>query len=176
VATFTDPGSTAGAGAYTAVITWGDGHTSAGTVVATGKGSYAVSGVNTYARAGSYPLSVRISRTGATVAAADTATVADSEWWASRTFQRVKKGQSVTPVLGTVTDTNPLASAGDFTVTIDWGDGQTSAGLLRADPKAGLDIVGTHTYKAVGSYTLKVTITETGGDTVTVNPLIAVDP
>jgi ELWxxDGT repeat protein len=176
VATFAHP-SGAAAAAYTATITWGDGHTSAGTIAAAGKGTYTVSGAHTYARAGSFALSVKISKAGgATVTAFGTATVADSGWWASRTFERVKKGQAATPVLGTVTDTNPLAAAGDFTVTIDWGDGQTSAGLVRVDPKGGFDVVGTHTYKAVGLYTLKVVITETGGDAVTINPLIAVDP
>ncbi len=175
VATFTDP--TGPGGSYTATITWGDGHTTAGTVSATGKGSYAVSGGNTYARAGSYPLSVKISKVGGgTVTATGTATVTDSEWWAGRTFERVKKGQSTTVVLGSVTDTNRLASAGDFTVQISWGDGQTSAGLLRPNAKGGFDIVGTHTYSVLGSFTLQVTITETGGDTVVINPLIAVDP
>ncbi len=176
VATFSDPAGAA-ATSYTATITWGDGHSTAGTVALTGKGAYSVSGGNTYARAGSYPLSVKVSKAGsAPVTAAGTATVADSEWWAGRAFERVKVNQSATPVLGTVTDTNPLASAGDFAVTIDWGDGQTSAGLLRADPKGGFDLVGTHNYRAAGSFTLTATITEQGGDTVTIHPLIAVDP
>jgi ELWxxDGT repeat protein len=176
VATFADPAGAA-ATAYTATITWGDGHTSAGSVAAAGKGTYTVSGANTYARAGTFAVSVKISKSGGgTVTATGTATVADSEWWAGRTFERVKLGQSAAPVLASLTDTNPLASASDFLATIAWGDGTTSAGLLKVDPKGGFDVVGTHTYKAVGQYTLKVTITETGGDSVTINPLIAVDP
>jgi ELWxxDGT repeat protein len=176
VATFTDPGSTAAAAGYTALITWGDGHTSAGTVTATGKGTYSVSGTNTYTHAGNYAISVTITRSGGgMVMAQGTTTVTDAPFWASRVFQRVKKGQSLAPVLGTLTDTNPFAVAGDFTLLIGWGDGQKSNGTLKANAQKTFDIAGTHTYSTTGSYTLTVTITEVGGQSVMVHPLIAVD-
>jgi ELWxxDGT repeat protein len=180
VATFADPGSTGGAAAYRATITWGDGHTSAGTVTAGARGSYAVSGSNTYASAGSYAVSVTISRAGATAAASGTASVTAAEFWAVRLFQRVSVGQTQTLVLGTLASTNPLASAGEFTVKINWGDGQTSNGTLTPGPGSTsalklFAIGGTHKYTATGFYTLTITLTEVGGLTVTINPLIAVD-
>src|SRR5581483_3814488 len=42
VATFTDPGPAAAASSYTALITWGDGQTSPGTVTALGGGQFSV--------------------------------------------------------------------------------------------------------------------------------------
>ena len=173
VATFSDPGRTAGA--YTVLITWDDGHTSAGTVTATGHGTYVVTGTNTYAHAGSYAVGVKIGRAGATATAKGTATVADAPLWAGRVFQHVKKGQTTSLLLGTLTDTTPLAAAGDFTLLIDWGDGQKSNGTLKANARKTFDISGTHKYTATGSYTLTVTITEKGGQTIAIKPLIAVD-
>ena len=60
VATFTTPDTVDSAAAFTAVITWGDGSTSAG-VVTGGNGSFIASGTHTYAAAGSYAVSVQIS-------------------------------------------------------------------------------------------------------------------
>src|SRR5262249_53538220 len=59
VATFTTPDKIDGAAAFTAVITWGDGSTTAG-VVSGSNGSFTVSGSHTYAAAGSPAVSVLI--------------------------------------------------------------------------------------------------------------------
>src|SRR5262249_15375114 len=56
VATFTNPDPFGSAGSYTALIMWGDGSTSAGTI--TGSGTLAVSGPHTYPDPGSYAVSV----------------------------------------------------------------------------------------------------------------------
>jgi uncharacterized protein (TIGR03118 family) len=71
------------------------------------------------------------------------------------------------------TDADPAAKASDFTATIDWGDGQTSAGTVAADTNGGFIVSGSHTYTDVGSSAVHVTITDTnttndpGGSTVT---------
>jgi RHS repeat-associated protein len=76
VASFTDPG--AQASDFTALISWGDGHTSAGTVTPNGPG-FDVAGANTYAAPGSYLVQVVIRRSdGRTATAVSRATVADS--------------------------------------------------------------------------------------------------
>ncbi len=175
VATFSDP-SPAPAGAYASVISWGDGQTSAGTVAALGGGRFAVSGSNTYAHAGTYTVSAQVSRPGGVKAAATTTvSVTDAPFWATRTFQRVGPGQPVTGVLGTLVDRNPLAAAGDFTVTIDWGDGTKSPGLLLPKGNGTFDIAGSHDYTSAGARTLDVAITDEGGRTVTTDPLVTVD-
>src|SRR5262249_30863934 len=48
------------AGSYRAFINWGDGHTTNGTVTAVGPVTFQVSGTNTYAVGGTYPLRVSV--------------------------------------------------------------------------------------------------------------------
>jgi hypothetical protein len=55
-------------------------------------------------------------------------------------------GQAFTGVVATITGADPQAQPGNFTATIDWGDGTTSDGTVTADPKGGFDLTGTHTY------------------------------
>ena len=75
VATFVNADPFGSATSYTAIITWGDGSTSAGTV--TGTGSLTVSGSHTYADPGTDVVSVQISHNlGDTTTATATATAA----------------------------------------------------------------------------------------------------
>jgi hypothetical protein len=60
VATFTNADPFGGANSYTAMITWGDGDVSAGTITDQGGGTLAVTGSNTYADPKSYSLQVLI--------------------------------------------------------------------------------------------------------------------
>lgn len=61
-----------------------------------------------------------------------------------------------------LTDADPTATDGDYAVTIEWGDGQTSEGrLVRSGD--GYDVVGTHTYGAAGIYTVRTTVEKVNG-------------
>ena len=59
VATFTGPGAATG---YKATIKWGDGTSSAGSIVSTGPGSFAVTGKHTYKSARQFPVTIAIKR------------------------------------------------------------------------------------------------------------------
>ena len=61
-----------------------------------------------------------------------------------------------------LTDADPTATAADYTVTIAWGDGQSSAGQLVASGD-GYDVVGTHTYAATGTFSVQTTVTKVNG-------------
>jgi len=76
--------------------------------------------------------------------------------------------------VATFTDSNPDGKLGDYTATIDWGDGTTSSGTVSADAVSGLDVSGGHTYSSPGSKTVKVTITDTGGATTTAQGTVTV--
>src|SRR5439155_11586441 len=77
VATFTDANPNSDINDLSATITWGDGHSSAGSITSNGNSSYTVSGTNAYAEEGSYPVSVQIRDQGGSVAATNsTANVA----------------------------------------------------------------------------------------------------
>jgi streptogramin lyase len=69
VATFTD-GDAGGTATDYQAITWGDGHTSAGTVAANGQGGFSVSGTNTYAADGTFATTVTITDAGGSSTAA----------------------------------------------------------------------------------------------------------
>jgi hypothetical protein len=58
VASFTSANPLATAASFTAQITWGDTHQSAGTITPNGQGGFNVSGSNTYAQPGTFPITV----------------------------------------------------------------------------------------------------------------------
>jgi hypothetical protein len=64
VATFTDSDPNGNAKDFTAVINWGDGHQTNGTITADGQGGFNVSGTNTFAHAGTFPISVDVADFG----------------------------------------------------------------------------------------------------------------
>ena len=168
VATFTDADPNASVGLYTATITWGDGHTSAGTVTASGKGTFAVSGSNTYATAGSFPLSVQINdKGGSTITATTTATVQDAALSATGQDVQPTEGTTFTGAVATFSDADPNASVGLYTATITWGDGHTSAGVVTGSAGTGFTVSGSNTYATAGSFPLSVQINDAGGSTTT---------
>ncbi len=61
-----------------------------------------------------------------------------------------------------LTDADPTATAADYAVTIEWGDGQSSPGSVTAAGD-GYDVVGTHTYAGTGSFTVRTTVTKSNG-------------
>jgi PAS domain S-box-containing protein len=71
---------------------------------------------------------------------------------------------------GAVLDIDPslLPLSGDFTATIDWGDGTSSAGVVAEDASAVLHVTGSHTYAQSGAaIPIHVTIADKEGSTTT---------
>jgi hypothetical protein len=64
VANFTDSDPNANTRDFTATIDWGDGHRSAGTIVANGSGGFNVQGTNTFATTGRFTASVLVQDLG----------------------------------------------------------------------------------------------------------------
>jgi hypothetical protein len=166
VATFADKNAAAPASDFTATVTWGDGQTSTGTVVATGAGSFAVLGSNTYAEEGNYTVGVKVTDVGGS-SAATTATAAalDARLTAAGVALKATAGLPFSGTAATFTDANPKPDIKDFTATIVWGDGHTSTGTVVANPAGGFAVLGNNTYATAGTYAVKVAIADAGGAT-----------
>lgn len=62
--------------------------------------------------------------------------------------------------VGTFTSARGGSLSSDFTASINWGDGTTTAGTITLNA-ATFTVSGTHTYAASGSFTVTVSITDT---------------
>jgi len=83
-------------------------------------------------------------------------------------------GMAFTGTVASFTDANPFAQPGDFTASIDWGDGEVSAGTVEANASGGFNVVGTHTYASEDTFPVTVNILDKGGSTTTANSMALV--
>lgn len=169
VATFTDTDTNATAADYSANITWGDGSSSIGTVTG-GGGSFSVSAGHTYSEEGTDQVTVTITdvdNASNSAAAKSTATVADATIAASAacstTFSRSYSGMTAT----FVDAASPSGTVSDFSATINWGDGTSSAGTITVVGGGTYAVSGSHTYASTGIFIITTTINDVGGKTAT---------
>ncbi len=59
-------------------------------------------------------------------------------------------------------DPNVHAQPGDYQVTVQWGDGSTSAGVVQVDPSGGFVITASHGYLDSGNFVTSVAINDQG--------------
>jgi len=188
LATFSDAGFASNvAGDFTASVDWGDGTTGVGTVSGGGGADLTVSGVHTYVDEGSFPVTITLSDDAPGTAAATattTATVAEGDFGNLLPMTVTPtEGQAFSGGVASFTDAgNPDQVAGDFSATINWGDGTTTTGTVSGSTGGPFTISGAHTYADEGSFkvlaafaddspsTLSATITSTAavadGDTL----------
>jgi hypothetical protein len=199
VGSFTAPGA-GPTSQFSAVITWGDGHTTtastaAGTILldpvplGTLPGNpppipeYSITGTNSYVAAGTDPVSIVVTGPGSsTTTIQSKAIIADAALSSTSVAINPVLGNPFNGVVAAFTETNPSASAGQFTAIINWGDGTTTTGAVSSSTSgssgATFNVAGSHTYLAPGSYPVTVTITDTNGGATatqlntTVSPLM----
>jgi hypothetical protein len=76
-------------------------------------------------------------------------------------------GQTFSGIVATVATPDTSLGASDFSGTINWGNGSTSAATFQATSTGGVfDVIGSHLYSATGSQSISVTVTG-GGTTAT---------
>ena len=171
----------------TATITWGDGVTTAGTVVPVNgsPGSYTVTGSYTYSEEIDIPADFTVTVYdvgGASDSSTTTTTVAGASL-APGTITAIGGVEYTTPTTlsATFTDPNVNAPTSDFSGTIQWGDGETTPFTSSAVSGSGgsYTVSGSHQYAEEGSYDITVAIndiegsstTDTGSTTVADAPL-----
>ena len=168
VATFTDSITGDMAGDFTAMIAWGDGNTTAGTVVGS-NGSFTVEGGHTYGDEGSDPAVVTLTHTSdsAQATASGTVTVADDDHLTGHGETiRPKANQVFSGEVATFTDTDTINGADDFAATINWGDGTTTTGTVSGGSGT-FTVSGSHTYTHPGHENITVTLADDAPGTAT---------
>jgi hypothetical protein len=171
VGTFKDYDTTKTAASFTATVDWGDPTPSTiATVSANGSGGFNVNGSHTYAKEGSYLLTIHIADTSGNFASAtSTVVVADAPLTATgKTFNAVK-GLAYLGTVANFTDADPAGTVAEFSASINWGDGVTSLAMILVDGHGGFDVFGNHTYSNTGTFPVVVTINDVGGSTATAN-------
>src|SRR5207302_927414 len=160
-ATFTDDDPAGTQGDYTATVNWGDSSSpEAASVGAPTGGVFPVtSGGHSYAEEGNYTVTVTISDVvGSTTSTTLSAVVADAALHASATTIAAIEGACFSGVVASFSDADPNGASTDYSASIKWGDGQTSAGTVTANGSGGFDVSGTNTYAEEGNDPITVTI------------------
>jgi hypothetical protein len=175
--TFTSANPAAPTSNFSAVIDWGDGTTSTGSITQpAGLGTpFHVTGSHAYTGAGTYaPLITISAATGSTTTLNASATITDLPITAAmNAFSAVQGIDTGTVVLATFTSLNPLATASDFTATLPaggWGDGLPAAPVTLTIVPTGstatstsFEVTASHTYAAPGALPLSLTLTTAAG-------------
>ena len=177
VATFTDQDTATLASQLFATVNWGDGTTSAGTVLGSG-GTFSVDGSHTYAAGGSYTTTVTIGDDPpgtSTGVGSGTATInlAGQVVLNTATEDTALPGNTE---VATFSDTSGGDTANSFTATINWGDGTTTTGTVGGSAGA-FTVSGGHTYLDPGIDTTSVTLTRTSdqAQSTVSGPVVVID-
>jgi autotransporter-associated beta strand protein len=180
VATFSDANANSSGGDFSATISWGDGTTSAGIISNNGNGTFSVLGHHAYLEEGSHGFSVKIQDVGGAMASpSGTITIADAPLTINSVAPPAATAGTSTGTVSVATfsDANLNPDINDFTATIDWGDGTSAtSGAIIDNHNGTFSVQGSHTYSAAGSFTLAVTVHDTGGASTSGSAPITVSP
>ena len=166
-ASFTDFNLSLNASNFVASIDWGDGSDpTVGEVVAGASAdSYKVNATHTYAEEGLYTNHITItSSDGESITVSADIKIDDAGFYGTADNITASSNVAFNGRVCNFQDADPNGELGDYSATIDWGDGTpTSSGTITVDPTSGFDISGTHTYAAVGNYPTTITVRDFGG-------------
>lgn len=164
VAKFTDANPAGAITDYVALISWGDGTTTAGTIVQLKGGGFAVNGTHQYIEEASYSTSTTITSLGGSppIQAAGLAVVTDAPLTLTPVSLVITESQTFNGVVAKFVDGSAFADLADFSASILWGDGAISNGIIT---QSGTDflISGTHVYSESGNFPLQVSVADRGG-------------
>jgi hypothetical protein len=93
-----------------------------------------------------------------------TLSVADATLAAAVVPLTVTEGAAFSSTVATFTDADPNGTPNDFSATITWGDGSSSAGTITSSGDGTFTVLGSHTYaEEASALTVSVNISDTGG-------------
>jgi streptogramin lyase len=76
-------------------------------------------------------------------------------------FSSATNSLEFTGSVATLYDSNMTGVLSDYTATVDWGDGSTSAGTITQTNPGTFNIDGDHVYAQSGTYTVTITVADT---------------
>ena len=162
VATFRDNSTFNSASDFSAVINWGDGTTTPGTVSGNG-GTFTVGGTHTYLHDGSIGVAVTFSDDvpgTANATANSTADIASAGLTVNSASVSATERTAFSGTVATFTDPATGDTSTQFTATINWGDGSSSAGTVSGSGGS-FSVAGSHTFTEEGGSTVTVQVTDT---------------
>src|SRR6185312_11466637 len=136
-------------------IDWGDGATSAGTVVSNGDGGFNVLGSHVYAEEATDAVHVTVTD-GAqhSITIVGSAAVADAPLSAQPLTVKVARGDATSIVVATFADAGGAEAAANYSATIDWGDGSPASSGTIVASGAGFSVSGSHAFQKPGRHTV----------------------
>ncbi len=151
--------SVKGIGPWTATVQWGDGQSS--TFFPSGSGP--LTSAHVYASGGSYTISETVAESGgnsASVTFPAPIIVTQLPLLVTGMPLAATVGASTgNVVVSTFTDPEGADNLSTYSASIDWGDGQSSAGKVTYDGSSGVfSIKGIHTYTQAGGETISITV------------------
>ena len=168
VVTFQDSGACS-TGAYQITVNWGPGETtSLATVVKSladppGSCTYDAAADHVYAHAGSFDYTVTICKGAACSSpVGGTATIADAPVAGKAGDIQASATQQFAGQVAEIVDDNKLSQQGDFSASIDWGDGTPATPGQITGSNGQFQVGGTHTYTTPGPFRLVVTVVHEG--------------
>jgi hypothetical protein len=169
VATFTTSDPSPSVANYSAVITWGDGTITSGTIAVQNGGFFSVNGTHTYAEENSYPMSIAVhdSVDSSNWTVSNTALVQDAPVSAYGAYFASTPNTPFSGIVAFFLDANSFATAGSFSAIINWGDGTLTPATITANSPGSFNVSGSHTYINAGLKTVTITVNDIGGSSAT---------
>ncbi|QDV32623.1 extracellular metalloproteinase [Tautonia plasticadhaerens] len=158
VARFDDFNQLGTAGEFTATIDWGDGTTTPGVIEPDPEVGFLVLGTRDDLRAGTFTARIRVVSRGGSIAEATSTLVVSDAGFLPRAQPIAALAGPFSGVVATFVDLNPGGSPGDFSASISWGDGASSAGRMVQLEDGSFQVLGDHSFPA-GTYEVVVTVT-----------------
>jgi hypothetical protein len=146
-------------------IDWGDGTTSAAGFPSTPQAG-PLTGTHTYAEEGSYSVAVSWTDDCGPHTTRFSINIPDAPLGAGGSPVNATAGTQFSGPTAAFADADPGGTASDYTASIDWGDGTTSAGTVSASA-SGFLVSGAHTYASAGTRSTTISISDAGGATAT---------
>jgi hypothetical protein len=159
---------------YKATVDWGDGTIEDASIILQDDGRYGIAGSHDYAQAGEYDVYIHVTSSDGGLGTDFHIAWTHLNPLGLFEMDNVWVPVNPTPIdgarqiaLGRLIDLE-AGSADQYTLTIDWGDGTTSAGSLHKIDAFSFFPLGSHTYEAEGEYQVSFTISKNDPSTAPV--------